>query len=140
MDKGKYLSIDYGDKRVGLAVSDLNKEIAFPRGFLTVESDSGLLSDIAALCREDSIIKIIVGLPIQMDGSAGRRAEMTYEFGERLTQKTGLPVEYFDERLTTRAAEGKLREIGVKSRDQKGEKDAVSAQLILETYLRSRRP
>jgi putative holliday junction resolvase len=136
MNKGKVLGIDYGDRRVGIAISDLDKSIAFPREFLTYVDFDDLLDQIEDLCTQESIFKIIIGLPIQMDGKVGRRAETTYAFGTKLA--SALPkviVEYFDERLTTRSATEKLQSIGIKAKDQKGEKDAISAQVILQTYL-----
>lgn len=136
MSKGKYLAIDYGDRRVGIAISDLNKEIAFPREFLAYKSADDLIARIGELCRQEPVVKIIIGLPIEMDGKAGERVKKTYQFGQKLAAAfPSVAIEYFDERLTTQAAEKKLRQIGVKARDQKGEKDAIAAQLILETYL-----
>ncbi|MFH1410103.1 MAG: Holliday junction resolvase RuvX, partial [Patescibacteria group bacterium] len=136
--KGKYLAIDYGDKRVGVAVSDYNKEIAFPRDFLEYSSEKKLIADLRKLCEEENIVKIILGLPIMMDGTLGGRAKKTQKFFGKL--KESLPqmdVTFFDERLSTEFAVRLLRGQGVKDKDQKGKRDAMSAQIILQNYLNS---
>ena len=69
MTKGKYLAIDYGDRRVGLAVSDFDKSVAFPRDFL--ENNRALIRQIKQFCQNEQIIKVIVGLPVEMDGTIG---------------------------------------------------------------------
>lgn len=138
MTKGKYLGLDFGGRRVGVAISDLNKEIVFPREAITYERLADLLAALQALCAEESVTKIIIGLPIQMDGTLGEQVTKTYAFGQKLAiALPTVPVEYFDERLTTQAAQARLREQGIKAKDQKGKKDSLSAQLILETYLKS---
>lgn len=134
MTKGKYLAIDYGDRRVGLAISDFDKQIAFPRDFF--ENDQSLIQRIQKFCQEEQIIKVVIGLPIEMDGVMGDRAMKTYEFGDKLKKMiTPIPVEYFDERLTTKQSIQKLQMQGVKAKEQKGQRDMISAQIILEAYL-----
>ncbi|MCK5604965.1 Holliday junction resolvase RuvX [Candidatus Pacearchaeota archaeon] len=138
MSKGKYLAIDYGDRRVGLAVSDFDKQVAFPRDFLEYKSIKGLLNQIKSFCDEEQIVKVIIGLPIEMDGTMGDRVIKTYEFADRLKKAIDpITVEYFDERLTTKQSIRKLQMQGVKAKDQKGQRDMVSAQIILEAYLKS---
>ncbi len=140
MTKGKYLGLDFGDVRVGVAITDLNKEIVFPREAITYERLADLLTALQALSTSESVTKIVIGLPIQMDGTVGEQVAKTYAFGQKLS--AALPttaIEYFDERLTTREAQSRLHAQGVKAKDQKGRKDSLSAQLILETYLKSRR-
>ncbi|MBN2096017.1 Holliday junction resolvase RuvX [Candidatus Peregrinibacteria bacterium] len=138
MSKGKYLAIDYGDRRVGLAISDFDKQIAFPRDFLEYKKTDELIDQIKIFCREGQIIKVIVGLPVEMDGTMGERVIKTYEFGDKLKKAIHpTPVEYFDERLTTKEATRKLHQQGIKEREQKGQKDMVSAQIILEAYLKN---
>lgn len=140
MNKGKYLAIDYGDKRVGVAVSDFNKEIAFPRDFLTYTGEKNLIDQLAHICDEEQVIKIILGLPIMMDGTLGDRAKKTQLFYGKL--KSALPhvrIEFFDERLSTEFAVKTLRGQGIKDKDQKGKRDAMSAQIILQNYLNSLR-
>lgn len=136
MSKGKYLAIDYGDKRVGIAVSDYNKEIAFPRDFLTYTGDKNLISQLRKFCEEEDISKIILGMPIMMDGTLGERAEKTQIFFDKLKEfMPDMSIDFFDERLSTEFAVKSLRGQGVKDKDQKGKRDAMSAQIILQNYL-----
>ena len=138
MNKGKYLAIDYGDRRVGLALSDYNKEISFPRDFLEYTSEKGLLAELRKLCEEEGVIKIILGLPIQMDGTFGERAQKTQKFFDKLKKAMPtVPIDFFDERLSTEFAVKSLRGQGIKDKDQKGKRDAMSAQIILQNYLAS---
>jgi putative Holliday junction resolvase len=138
MTKGKYLAIDYGDKRVGIAVSDENKEIAFPRDFLEYSSQKELLAALKGICEAENVTRIILGLPIMMDGSFGDRAKKTQVFHEKLkTTLPDIPIKLFDERLSTEFAVKSLRGQGIKAKDQKGKRDAMSAQIILQNYLNS---
>lgn len=139
MNKGKFLAIDFGDRRAGIAVSDLDKQIAFPRDFFVYDSEDKLIERIKAFCKDEHIIKIILGLPVKMDGSIGEQFIKTQKFGNRLKKEVKpVPIEYLDERLTTKESIKKLSQQGVKAKDQKGQKDMVSAQIILETYMLSR--
>jgi putative holliday junction resolvase len=138
MNKGKYLAIDYGDKRVGVAVSDFNKEISFPRDFLTYTGENDLINQLQRICEEEQVTRVILGLPIMMDGTLGDRAKKTQLFFGKL--KEAMPhisIEFFDERLSTEFAVKSLRGQGVKDKDQKGKRDAMSAQIILQNYLNS---
>jgi putative holliday junction resolvase len=138
MTKGKYLGIDFGDKRVGIAVSDFNKEIAFPRDFLEYESSNWLIDRISRICEEDQVVKIILGLPVNMDGTFGERALKTMEFFNKLKEAIpGVSIECFDERLSTEYAVKALHAQGIKSKNQKGKRDALSAQIVLQNYLNS---
>lgn len=138
MDKGKYLAVDYGDKRVGIAISDMNKEISFPRDFLEYQKVTELISQMKQICKEEGIIRIILGFPIHMDGRLGDRAKKTEKFYTAL--KMAMPkmeIAFFDERLSTEFAVTALRGQGIKDKDQKGKRDAMSAQIILQNYLAS---
>lgn len=138
MNKGKYLALDYGDRRVGIAISDMNKEIAFPRDFLEYLSVQDLIDQLAHICEEEGVVKIVLGLPIHMDGRVGERAEKTQKFYTAL--KSHLPhleMVLFDERLSTEFAIKSLTGQGIKAKDQKGKRDAMSAQIILQNYLAS---
>jgi putative holliday junction resolvase len=138
MTKGKYLGIDFGDKRVGIAVSDFNKEIAFPRDFLEYKSLKGLISQIGKICEEDQVVKIILGLPINMDGTFGERALKTLKFFNKLKESIkNISVECFDERLSTEYAVKALHAQGIKAKSQKGKRDSLSAQIVLQNYLNS---
>ena len=138
MSKGKYLGIDFGEKRVGIAVSDFDKAIVFPRDYLEYKTLPSLIKSIGDLCAEEQIIKVVLGLPIEMGGTWGEKAKKVLAFGEKL--KKALPsiaIEYFDERLTTLGASRMLRSHGIKAKEQRKGIDSVSAQIILQNYLNS---
>jgi putative holliday junction resolvase len=136
MSKGKILAIDYGDRRVGIAISDFDKTVAFPRGCLIVENLTVLVAAIVDLCASESVHRVVIGLPIEMDGTVGGQVKKTMIFGDRLRQSlNNVSVDYLDERLTSKQAVRHLQEQGVKAKDQKGIKDAISAQVILQAYL-----
>jgi putative Holliday junction resolvase len=131
----RILGIDFGDRRIGVAISDELGLTAQPRGVLLVEKDGGHLDEMARLCREQGVERVVVGLPRNMDGSLGPRARLTLEFVKVLAARLQLPVETWDERLTTRQAERALWDRGLTHKRRKARRDVVSAQLILQGYL-----
>jgi len=131
-----YLGLDFGDRRVGVAASDTDKRIAFPRDFLEYSSVSALLAKLQQICEEDSVEKIILGLPLLMDGTTGPRAAITHQFGEKLQKALPhIPIVFVDERLSSQYATAALRSQGLKAKHHKGKRDALSAQIILQNYL-----
>lgn len=131
----RVLGIDYGLKRVGLAISDPLG--IFAQGFKTLEhlSDKQLTREIQAIIKEHQIDKVIIGLPVKTSGEPGAIAEATKAFGELIAQSTGLPVLYEDERFTSIIAQQSLREQGVQPSRRKHLVDQTSAALILQQYL-----
>lgn len=130
------LAVDYGDARTGLAVCDRGELLASPVGMI---AETYAPKVIAAIAEKAAVLcadKIIVGLPRNMDGSYGERAEKCRLFAEELQQKTGLPCELYDERLTTVAAHRALNEVNVRGKRRKQVVDTVAAVMILEDYLR----
>ncbi len=136
----RILGIDYGDRHIGLAISDVLQLTAQPFGVYKLtgrkKDDALFFQD---LVTRNGVQKIIVGDPIRMDGSAGSRSEKTREFGAWLEQAVGKPVVYMDERLTTREAHHILREKNVRGRKKKSQEDQISAVIILATYLERNR-
>ena len=132
----RYLGIDYGTKRIGLAVSNPEATLALP--LATVEV-GGKLADhasaILAYVRDYEVDEIVIGLPINMDDTEGPQAKLTRAFGHRLTQATGLPVNYIDERLSSFSAEEMLRPAELTHKKKKGRLDRVAAQIILQAFL-----
>ena len=129
------LGIDHGSKRIGLAVSDPEGKVALPAG--TLES-RGLKRDLAAIrevVETRQVDRIVVGLPVHMDGRAGRQAEAARAFAQHLARELGLPVDTMDERWTTKEAERALRETGRKGKQKRAVIDSVAAALLLRTYL-----
>ena len=131
----RVLAIDYGASRIGLAVSDPLGIIASPVG--TIKS-LGMTGDVDALvqkAKELGADKIILGLPINMDGSEGVRAEISRKLAAVLQKVSGISVELVDERLSTVSAERALDEANVRRDKRKQVVDTISAQIILGTYL-----
>ena len=130
------LGIDYGAKRIGLAVSDPDGRIALPVGSLESRGRSQDLQAIGELVRERGVEHIVVGLPIHMNGSKGPEAEAAERFARELGESTGLPVSTLDERWTTLEADRALSESGLRGRrKRKAVIDSVAATLLLRTFL-----
>ena len=135
------MALDYGERRIGVAVSDPDGVFAQPLCCLDRRQLAGkkLWSRLAALVREQEVERFVLGLPLHMDGRHGEQAAAVKAFGERLAQQTGLPIDYVDERWTTLEAERSLRELGVRRGRQSGQLDATAAALLLRSYLERRR-
>lgn len=130
------ISVDYGDVRTGVAACDKLQMLASPVTVIK-QKDPELLSEkIKKICLEKKAEKIVLGLPKNMDGSEGFRAESCKEFAKLLSEKTGLSVDFQDERLTTVSAHNILNATDTRGKKRKAVVDAVSAVLILEDYLR----
>lgn len=130
------LSVDYGDVRTGIAVCDKLELMASPVTVIQAREDSFLASQIAKIAQEKQAEKIVLGLPKNMDGSEGFRAEACRAFGALLSEAVNLPVEFQDERLTTVSAHQMLNATDTRGKKRKAIVDAVSAVIILEDYLR----
>ena len=131
----RILAIDWGEKRIGLALSDPLGIIA--TGLETVEKkqDFDLISYIKQLISEQEVAKIILGFPKNMDGSVGPKGEEVLAFKESLEKAIDIPVILWDERLTTVSAQRSLREAEVKMKKGKKFLDKIAAVLILQNYL-----
>jgi putative Holliday junction resolvase len=128
-------ALDVGDARIGVAVSDdLGLTV---RGIGVVQRRGGKqdLEAIARLIATHEVSRIVVGLPLNMDGSEGRQAARVRTFGDRLREHIGLPIEFWDERLTTFEAEEQLRSRGVRPARRRDLVDQVAAEVILRSYL-----
>ncbi len=131
----RVLGIDFGEKRLGLALSDESRTLASP---LTVYERRDLQSDLrflSDLISRYQIAEIVLGLPLNMDGSLGPKAQQVLEFKRALEESLKLPVHTFDERLTTAEAERALLEANMSRRKRKAKRDALAAVLILQGYL-----
>ena len=135
----KIMAIDYGDARTGVAISDLLCSIVGQTFVVPSRNTEKVVIDIVKLCKDNSVGTIVVGLPRNMDGTEGSRAELCRAFGERLSQATGLPIQMWDERRTTVEAHNILSEHNYHGKKRKNTVDAVAASLILEGYLNSLR-
>ena len=132
------MGLDYGSKTVGVAVSDALMMTAQPLETVTRDSEKKLrktLARIAALAEERGVRLFVLGRPVHMDGSAGERVEKCEAFKELLEKRTGIPVVWQDERLTTAEADEILSESGVPKEERKKYIDQVAASLILQEYM-----
>ncbi|MCI9031221.1 MAG: Holliday junction resolvase RuvX [Clostridia bacterium] len=131
----RVLSVDYGDVRTGLAISDLLGIIASPLPTFKTKSMRNAIDYVSNAAKEHGAEKIVVGLPLNMDGSEGERAQKTKAFGRVLERVCGISVIYEDERLTSVEAESILSEGNVKRAERKQLVDSMAARLILQSYL-----
>jgi len=136
----RILAIDYGDRHLGLALSDSLEITAQPFGNYTLKEDeSQNRLFFQKLIEEKRIEEIVVGFPLRMDGSEGRRADLTREFSRWLERVTGKKVTLWDERLTTREALKKLEGFKGNFKEKKKKEDQLAAVIILEAYLEKKR-
>ncbi len=131
----RILGIDYGDARIGLALSDESETLASPLGTYKSQSMRKDVDYLAALAREKGAGRIVLGLPVSMDGREGDRVQKTKAFGSVLERVSGIDIVYKDERLSTVAAERTLIECSVRREKRKEVIDTVAAQIILQNYL-----
>ena len=134
----RVMGLDYGDRRIGVAVSDALRWTA--QGLTVVERrrDGGELDQIAEIAQQNEVSEVVVGLPKNMNGTIGTRGEICIAFAEQIKQKLNLPVHLWDERLTTVAAERTLAEAEVGLKKRKQVVDKMAATLILQNYLDSK--
>ena len=133
----KIMGIDYGDARTGVAISDLLCSIVGSTCVIPSRNTEKAIGDIVKLCKDNMVGKIVVGLPRNMDGSEGPRAELCRAFALKLGEATGLEIVMWDERRTTVEAHNILSEHNYHGKKRKNTVDAVAASLILEGYLNS---
>jgi putative Holliday junction resolvase len=129
------LAIDYGKKRIGLAIGDFVTRVAVP---LDTMYSHGIRNDvdcIASIVQSREIDTLVIGMPLNMDGSQGRRAKDTLFFGNVLQRVLNIEVVYIDERLSSIEASSRLSDANINVRDQRRMIDQVSAQIILQEYI-----
>ena len=130
---GRILGVDFGDTRTGLAVSDVSRFLASGIGYVSPGGLEKTVAKVAEIAREQRASAIVVGLPKNMDGSEGFRAERCREFAQKLRDALqNVPVAMIDERLTTMSASRYLNETGTRGANRKGVIDTLSAQIILQ--------
>jgi len=135
---GRVLGLDLGSKRIGLALSDIEFPIALPEGILERKGLARDLEALTLLVQERGVARIVVGLPIHMNGRRGPEARAAEAFALALAEATGLPVDLQDERWTTLEADRALRATGHTARERRAHVDAVAASLLLRAYLERR--
>ncbi|MFA0784685.1 Holliday junction resolvase RuvX [Fervidibacter sacchari] len=135
----RVLAVDYGEKRIGLAVSDELGITASPLMTLTRRSDDETVRQIAQLASKLRVAQIVVGLPRRTDAQEGEMERKVKAFAEKLRQKVSVPVVLFDERFTTRIAEQVLLEADLSRRKRKQVRDRLSAVILLQSFLEAQR-
>ncbi len=130
------LGLDVGDVRIGVAVSDVLGSGAHPLCTLTRTNRQRDITAIGDLVSIHKVERIVIGLPISLDGTVGTQAEKVQKFGNRLAQGLQIPVEFLDERFTTSEAEEILDQVNMDPKDRKKVIDQISAVIILDEYLR----
>lgn len=129
------LGIDYGTVRIGVAVSDPGRTIAFPLATYQRQDEQRDAKFFRELIAEEEIAGFVVGLPMHNDGREGQKAVEARAYGAWLTAQTGLPVSYFDERFSTVQAESILWDAGLTHKRRRERRDRLAAQLVLQAYL-----
>ena len=131
------LAFDFGEKRIGVAVGDLEVRIAHPLATVAAEDNATRFAEIGKLIAEWRPSRLVVGLPMHADGTEHEVSRLARRFAQRLEGRFGVPASLMDERLTSRAAESRLRESGAGSRAVENALDAAAAREILEAWFDS---
>lgn len=132
---GKILAVDFGDVRTGLAVSDPSRFLASGIGYISPGGIEKTADAVSETAKAERVVAIVVGLPKNMDGSEGSRANRCKKFAAMLEERTGLPVAMFDERMTTMTASRYLNATNTRGSKRKQVIDTLSAQIILQNCL-----
>jgi len=136
---GRVLGVDYGERRIGLAVSDALGLTAQPVGTVTVSAPREAVQAIDDAARRQDAVHIVFGLPRSLSGEIGPKARETIRFVSFFQRRSIIPVSLWDERLTTVSAERVFDEANVSSRRRRGKVDTMAAQLLLQSYLDAQR-
>lgn len=133
--KSRYLAIDYGEKRVGLAISDPTLTIAQSLETIVYHSRKNLIAALKDIISQQKVRKIILGLPLTMKGSDSEKTVEVRKFGAELQNQIDIPLVFFDERLTSIQAQQIIRQFGKKPSKHRAKIDQVAARIILQTYM-----
>jgi putative Holliday junction resolvase len=135
--KGRLAGIDYGDKRIGVAVCDGERNIASPLETYQRRSEAADRGYFGQLAKDYQLVGFVVGLPVHASGEESAKSQECRSFGAWLSQATGLPVAFFDERYTSAQADALMAGVGFSRRQKKERRDMLAAQVILAAYLQS---
>lgn len=138
MQYNRYMGIDYGKARIGIAFSDLSGTIASAHSVIKGEGEKDV-ENLSKLAKSMEVKYIVIGLPLNADGTESEMSKFVQDFGKKLSEKSGLQVFYQDERYTSFEAEEYLKEAGIRWEKRKELLDKVSAQIILQNYLDERK-
>ncbi len=129
----RYLAIDYGEKRTGLAICDAGEMIASP--LAVVSGQPELIPRILAVIKSENVEAIVIGLPLNMDNTEGPQVKRVKSFAARLKEHIDIPIHFYDERLSSFEAEKKLSGVDLTRKGKKKRLDAVAAAAILQSFL-----
>ena len=132
---GRLLGIDYGTKRIGIAVSDPEQKYSGPLDNYTRRTETEDIRHLQAIIKANCVVGLVVGLPVHMSGDEGGMASGARVFGEWLREQLQLPVVYWDERFTSAIAEEHLLEAGLSKKKRKARLDKIAAQILLQSFL-----
>jgi putative Holliday junction resolvase len=132
---GRVMGIDFGERRVGVSISDPQAAVAGNPSVLHVKDWKDAILKISQMVRNEDVTEIVVGLPLSLSGGEGPQAEKVREFAALLSRSCGIEVALWDERLSTVEAQRLLQPLGKKTRRQKEKRDLIAALLILQSYL-----
>lgn len=134
---GRVAGLDYGTVRIGIAISDPGRTIASPYETYTRNDQATDAERLRHLVQEEQIVRFVVGLPVHMSGQESQKSQESREFARWVEEVTGVPVDLYDERYTTRQAEELLQDAQLTSQQRSRRRDMLAAQLILTAYLES---
>jgi len=129
----KILGLDWGHKRIGVAISDSEGLMAFPR--TSIENNKDAISKIGEICSEENVNLIVLGYPYNLEGEKNDSTKAVEAFAEAINQELNIDVDFHDERLTSVESDSIIRSINIKREDRKKETDIIAASLILKNYL-----
>jgi putative Holliday junction resolvase len=133
--EGRLLGVDYGERRTGIAISDESRTIAFPRETLECPRPEQAAAAVARIAAAERVAGIVVGWPVNMNGTEGPRTERTRLFMDEVARRTDIPLHRWDERLSTKIAEDALIAAGTRRERRRQVVDKLAAQVILQGYL-----
>ncbi|MEN6450355.1 MAG: Holliday junction resolvase RuvX [Thermoguttaceae bacterium] len=135
--KGRVAGVDYGTVRIGIAISDPDRKIASPLENYTRRGDEQDARRFRRLVADEGVVLFVVGLPVHLDGRESEKSVEARRFGAWLAEATGVPVEFFDERFTSREAENLMLSADLSRKRRKRRMDMLAAQILLSGYLES---
>lgn len=135
--RGRIAGVDYGTVRIGIAIGDLEVGMATPLENYSRRSERLDAEYFQTLAKEERLVRWVVGLPVHLHGGESQKSKEAREFGQWLTEKTGVPTEFYDERYTSSEAKDLLRQSNLSPKQRKAKLDALAAQIMLTAYLES---
>lgn len=136
-DRGRLLGIDFGTVRIGLAICDPSQSIASPLTVYQSRSEKLDSQFFSHLIAREQIVGLVIGLPLHLSGQTSEKSAQASEFGRRLSEQTGLPIAWVDERFSTSMARELLSQSTMSGKKKKAQLDKLAAQIILSVYLES---